>query len=173
MFKKSQRGIVFFLSFAIVVAAGFTVFSLVNGGAAESSDGKAAQGGGAIAVAPDRPLEISTADVTANASFIPVDVDGTKMEVIAVRDSQGNVRTAFNTCQVCYGSSRAYYEQSGNNLVCQNCGNRFSMNQVGLQAGGCNPWPIPEEAKIVTEDKVTIPYNFLVKAREIFSNWKT
>ena len=168
MFRKSRKATMVFLFAAAAVVS----FAWVRGRTAESADGGALQSGAFITVTPDRPLEIEAASVTENASFIPVEVDGTKMEIIAVRDSRGAIRTAFNTCQVCFGSSQAYYKQSGNSLVCQNCGNRFSMDRVGVQAGGCNPWPISDGGKTVTEDKVVIPYDYLVKAREIFSNWK-
>lgn len=55
-----------------------------------------------------------------------------EMEVIAVKDSGGTVRTAFNTCQVCYSSGKGYYKQKGDKLVCQNCGNAFTMDQVRI-----------------------------------------
>ena len=45
------------------------------------------------------------------------------MEIVAVKALDGSIRTAFNTCQVCYNSGRGYYQQEGNELVCQNCGN--------------------------------------------------
>ncbi|MDR2445448.1 MAG: DUF2318 domain-containing protein [Spirochaetaceae bacterium] len=67
---------------------------------------------------------------------------GTRLEVLAVKAPDGTVRTAFNTCQVCYASGRGFYKQQGTVLVCQNCGNRFRMSQVGLRSGGCNPVPI-------------------------------
>lgn len=115
---------------------------------------------------------IHTADITTDASFFPVEVNGTRMEVIAVKDSEGNIRTAFNTCQVCYDSGRGYYVQSGDYLVCQNCGNRFSMDQVEIESGGCNPWPIFAENKTVTADEISISYDFLTEAQGIFANWK-
>ncbi len=117
-------------------------------------------------------LIISAGTITENASFIPVEVDGTKLEVIAVRDSKGKIRTAFNTCQVCNGSELAYYKQSGNQLVCQNCGNRFSMDRVGVSAGGCNPYPILENERTITDDKIIIPNSLLKKAKDIFASWK-
>lgn len=127
-------------------------------------------GGTTIAVGED--LVISLADITTDASFFSVKVGDTDMEVIAVKDSSGNIRTAFNTCQVCYDSGRGYYVQSGNYLVCQNCGNRFSMDQVEVESGGCNPWPIFTENKTVTVDELSISYDFLVEAQGIFENWK-
>lgn len=114
------------------------------------------------------PLE----EVSEKAAFYPLDVDGTKMEVIAVKDSEGNIRTAFNTCQICYDSGKGYYKQEGDELVCQNCGNSFTMDQVGETAGGCNPWPILDENKTETDKEIKISYDFLKESSDIFSNWK-
>ncbi len=117
-------------------------------------------------------LVIPVSDITEEASFYPVTVDGIDMEVIAVKASDGSIRTAFNTCQVCYDSGRGYYKQDGDKLVCQNCGNQFPMERVEVEAGGCNPWPIFDENKTVTDDAITIPYSFLQESEQIFSNWK-
>jgi uncharacterized membrane protein len=117
-------------------------------------------------------LVIPLSDVSATAAFYPVEIDGTALEVIAVKTEDGAIRTAFNTCQVCYDSGRGYYKQSGNVLICQNCGNRFRMSQVEIEAGGCNPWPIFEENKTVTDESITIAYDFLTQATAIFANWK-
>lgn len=117
-------------------------------------------------------LNISTKDLSEKAKFYSVEVDGTEMEIIAVKDSDGTIRTAFNTCQVCYDSGKGYYKQEGDELVCQNCGNKFTMDQVGTVAGGCNPWPILEENETITNDEVQISYDFLKDATSIFSDWK-
>lgn len=110
--------------------------------------------------------------ITTTAGFFPVELDGTAMEIIAVRDSDGNIRTAFDTCQSCYSSGRGYYEQNGDYLVCQNCGTRFTMDQIGIDASGCNPWPIFEEDRTVTDEEILISYDFLNKSKDIFANWK-
>ncbi|MDR2615949.1 MAG: DUF2318 domain-containing protein [Oscillospiraceae bacterium] len=117
-------------------------------------------------------LVIPLADISETASFYPVEAEGTKLEVIAVKAPDGTVRTAFNTCRVCYDSGRGYYKQSGDVLVCQNCGNRFPMSRVEVEAGGCNPWPIFSEDKTVTDDAITISYEFLSESKDIFANWK-
>lgn len=118
-------------------------------------------------------LVIAVSELSETAQFYPVEVDGTRMEVIAVKDSDGNIRTAFNTCQICYSSGRGYYVQDGNVLVCQNCGNRFTVDQIEIESGGCNPWPIFEENKTVTEDSIEISYDFLNESKNIFANWKS
>lgn len=124
------------------------------------------------AIPADQDIVIPISDITETAKFYPVDVEGTTLEVVAVKASDGSIRTAFNTCQVCYDSGKGYYEQQGDLLVCQNCGNQFSMDRVEVEAGGCNPWPIFDENKTVTEDSITISYGFLKESKGIFANWK-
>ena len=120
----------------------------------------------------DRDLVIEIADITENALFFPVDIDGMRMEVLAVKAPDGTIRTAFNTCQVCYASGRGYFVQTGTLLVCQNCGNRYRMSQVERQAGGCNPVPIFPANKMVTDETITISHNYLRQARVIFAEWR-
>lgn len=88
-------------------------------------------------------------------------LDGTEVEIVALKDSKGNLRTAFNACQVCYSSGRGYYRQEGEYLVCQNCGNSFTIDQVGIASGGCNPWPILDSDRTVTDDEIQISYDVL------------
>ena len=125
-----------------------------------------------IAVAVDSDIVIQTKDVTEQPSFYPANIDGTDLEVIAVKATDGTIRTAFNTCQVCYGSGKGYYEVEGNELVCQNCGNRFGMDVVGEANGGCNPVPIASEYKTENDEAITISKDFLTEATVIFDNWK-
>ena len=80
-------------------------------------------------------VSITKSDITEKASFYPYEAGGTYMEVIAIRASDGTVRTALNTCQVCTGSGRGYYSQEGDVLICQNCGNRFTVDQVEVVKG--------------------------------------
>jgi uncharacterized membrane protein len=123
-------------------------------------------------VIADRDLVIQIADITENALFFPVDIDGTRIEVLAVKAPDGTIRTAFNTCQVCYNSGRGYFEQVNTVLVCQNCGRRYRMNQVERQAGGCNPVPIFLANKTVTDSTIVIPLEYLKQARGIFASWR-
>ena len=128
--------------------------------------------GGGLKIPADGYLTISASEISSTASFFPIEVDGTEMEVLAVRASDGTVRTAFNTCQSCYTSGRGYYVQQGDDLVCQNCGYHFAPDQVEIQAGGCNPWPIFAENKTVSADTIQISYDFLKESSTIFAKWK-
>lgn len=172
--KKKNHGLLFVMAAVVIVCAAVVLFARDGFGASGNEiDDVGTNAKAAVVVGAGEALAISASDITEDASFYSVEVDGTRMEVIAVRDSQGEIRTAFNTCRVCYGSSRAYYVQEGDYLVCQNCGNRFSMDRVGLESGGCNPWPITENDRMIAGDDVSIPYETLAAAEKIFANWKT
>jgi hypothetical protein len=175
------------LSAAVVLAALLVVaFNLTNQptgsqtadaggtGGAGPTGGNGDVGDAAAAVAGDGgDMVIAISEVSEAARFYPAEIDGVKLEVIAVKAPDGTIRTAFNTCQVCYDSGRGYYKQDGDVLVCQNCGNRFSMSQVEVLSGGCNPVPIFAENKTVDEASITISAEFLKKAAVIFNNWKS
>lgn len=118
-------------------------------------------------------LKIPISEVTEKAKFYPITVDGTKMEVVALKASDGTIRTALNTCQVCNNSGRGYYVQEGDVLICQNCGNRFQADQVELIKGGCNPVPIMKENKTDDGTNITISKDFLAQNKDLFANWKT
>jgi len=164
--KKNQLPLICGTAVVIVAAVGVLVWK--NG----SSSQTAAED--TSVVQTEGNLIIPTETVTQTASFYPVEVDGTTMEVLAVRDSNGEIRTAFNTCQSCYTSGNGRYEAEDSELICQNCGFHFSADQVGIETGGgCNPWPITDENRTVTEDTIEISYDFLRESKGIFANWNS
>lgn len=125
------------------------------------------------AAAEQTDLVIPVDEITETAKFYPVTVDGTDMEVFAVRDSSGNIRTAFNTCQSCYTSGNGRYKVEGTDLVCRNCGFHFTADQVGEGSnGGCSPWAISSDERTDTEETITISYELLASAKSLFANWK-
>jgi hypothetical protein len=123
-------------------------------------------------VMPNGDLRIPKKEVTATVSFYPYKAGGVLMEVLALRAPDGSVRTAFNTCQVCYSSGRGWYTQKGEYLVCNNCGNRFLASQVELIKGGCNPVPITRDQKSEDANFITIPKALLAEAKPLFLKWK-
>ncbi|BCN31951.1 DUF2318 domain-containing protein [Anaeromicropila herbilytica] len=117
-------------------------------------------------------LVIPIASVTDQVSFNPYNKLNNTMEVIAVKASDGTIRTAFNTCQVCNGSGRGYYKEENGVLTCQNCGNQFSVDDIGMIRGGCNPVPISDDEKKVTDTSIIISKATLKQYEGIFDNWK-
>lgn len=117
-------------------------------------------------------IVIEKSEITKTAMFIPFESNGTYMELIAVRANDGTVRTALNTCQVCYNSGRGYYEQLGDVLICNNCGNQFTIDQIELIKGGCNPVPVLEAMKSEDEESITISIDALAEFEPLFKNWR-
>lgn len=124
------------------------------------------------AAAQAEDIIIQKNEITETATFIPYKAGNTYMEVIAVKAPDGTIRTAFNTCQVCFDSGRGYYIQQGNVLVCQNCGNRFKISQVEKEKNGCNPVPILSSDKTENDSTITISGKFLNDYKVLFTDWK-
>jgi len=67
------------------------------------------------------------------------------IDFFVVESSGGSVKTAFNACDVCYGSQKGY-RQEGNDMICNNCGNHYAIAGLGtknLKGGGCWPGYLP------------------------------
>lgn len=117
-------------------------------------------------------IKIIKSEVSSTARFYPYNLDGTNMEIIAVKATDGTIRTALNTCQVCFDSGRGYYKQVGDYLVCQNCGNRFHIDQIEKIKGGCNPVPILETDKKDMGNYIALSKDFIATQKQYFTNWK-
>jgi uncharacterized membrane protein len=163
-FDMKKISIIIVAAIAVVAIA----YSLKTPNASKTADSSLAKN----EAVKDSDIIIQTKDITETPTFYPASIDGVELEVLAVKASDGTIRTAFNTCQVCYNSGKGYYEVDGDELVCQNCGNRFGMDAVEVTKGGCNPVPITEEYKTVTDDTITISKDILSQATAIFAEWK-
>ncbi|MGM9937767.1 MAG: Fe-S-containing protein, partial [Candidatus Ornithomonoglobus sp.] len=106
------------------------------------------------------------------AAVINFNADGTDMAILAVKDSNGEIHTSFDTCQVCNGSPKAYFKEKNGMLQCQNCGNRFTLDAVGSEAYGCNPIKVDEAAVSRTDTGITVSGDYLIANAELFANWK-
>lgn len=116
-------------------------------------------------------VEIKLDDLdTSNATFIKYISNGINMELVAIKDSQNNIDVAFNSCQICNGSPKAYFVQKNGKLVCLNCGNSFDLKSIGASANGCNPMTIPDEKIIKTDTGITISKEFLSENESLFTN---
>jgi uncharacterized membrane protein len=120
----------------------------------------------------DWGIVIKKKDITFKAKFYPYVYEGKNMEIFAVKAPDGTIRTALNTCQVCYSSGRGYYIQENAVFVCQNCGNRFKLDQIEIIKGGCNPIPIMKSDKTDLGDSIGISKAYLASVSPYFARWK-
>ena len=75
-----------------------------------------------------------------------------------LKSSDGEIRAAFDACDVCWKSGKGYY-QEGDFMVCRNCGKRFASVKVNEIRGGCNPAPL--ERQIEGENLVILVKDIL------------
>lgn len=136
----------------------------------QGSDNVQNESEGAVeATLADGNLQVAQTSLGAQVAFIDYDSNGTAMQVMLYKDSDGTVHGALNTCQVCAGSPYAYFEQEGNEVVCQNCGNHFAVEAIGDVHGGCNPVPLELSED---GDQVLIETASLDEQADAFANWK-
>lgn len=116
---------------------------------------------------------INADNITDKAAFYEYDYNGTAVGLFAVKASDGTIRTALNTCQVCNGSPYAFFNQQEDQFQCQNCGNLFNLDMIGQERGGCNPIPITSEERTESDNgSIVIPASFLEDNAALFNNWK-
>lgn len=118
----------------------------------------------------DGNIVIDTSNISSDATFVNYEVDGVIIQLIAVQASDGSVRMSFNTCQSCNPSPRAYFIQQEDVFICQNCGNRFTADQVGVERGGCNPAPV--EATQDEDGNFVIEAAYLDQYKNNFASWQ-
>jgi len=87
----------------------------------------------------DQFIKIPLTDVAFKMTKYSYDANGEDVNYFLVRGSDGEIRTAFDACDVCGGYKG--YHQEGGDVVCDNCGRVFKIDDIGsLNApGGC--WP--------------------------------
>ena len=118
--------------------------------------------GGIIGVSAT-DIKIPLNEISETAKFY--EVGGVKF--FAVRASDGSIKTAFDACDVCYGSKKGY-QQEGDQMVCNNCGNKYPISGLGtenLRGGGCWPGYLPSK---VERDGLIIKNSDLEKGRYRF-----
>ena len=114
-------------------------------------------------------IVIKKSQLSKDASYINYSAGGVSVQLIAVIADDNTYRLSFNTCQNCNPSPNAYFAQEGKNLVCQNCGNQFSMNDVGAASYGCNPAMIPYTQ---TDSELIVSTEILEKVSPAFKRWQ-
>lgn len=83
-----------------------------------------------------------------------------------VKDKDGDYRAAANACQVCF-DTRMGFRQQGDYMVCNTCGNKYPLEKIATEKGGCNPGPINPNLE-VKDDKIIIKQSELEQVAEFF-----
>ena len=114
---------------------------------------------------------IPKTQISNQAAFVNYDANGTNVQLIAVESTDGKPHVALNTCQSCNPSPKAYFEQNGDTLTCNNCGLKFSVDTVGATgASSCNPAPVIDLTE--TDEAFAVPASTLDRYAPFFENWQ-
>ena len=114
-------------------------------------------------------IVIKKSQLSKDASYINYKAGDVTVQLIAVIADDNTYRLSFNTCQSCNPSPKAYFAQEGRRLVCQNCGNQFTMNDVGTASYGCSPAMLPFTQ---TDSELIVSTEILEKVAPAFKRWQ-
>lgn len=174
--KRKKKNIVIMPIIAVVIVAAAVISIIVpklNEDRSQTySTKEAAQNQILSANSFKDDIKIDKSKISETATFFDYESDGITVEAFAVKASDGTIRLALNTCQVCNGSPYAYFVQQGDNFICQNCKNAFERDSIGTVHGGCNPVPITNEDYSDDNGIITISANLLEEYAPNFVNWK-
>jgi len=125
------------VSLLIVVA----VIFFLRGGPSGNVTGNAVLSGvDAQIIDAGDSYKIALNEIGKDAQWFTHNSNGVNVKYFVVRDKDGNVKTAYDACDVCYRSKKGY-RQEGEDMICNNCGNHYPVSGIGTQnlKGGC--WP--------------------------------
>jgi hypothetical protein len=124
-----------------------------------------------ITIKQGEDITINSDDITSSATYYNYEIDGYIIQIFAVKAKDGTVRIAFNTCGVCNPSPNSYFIQKGEYFECQNCGNKFYIDQIGLKATlGCSPIAILDENKNIDGKNIVISSDFIETYKDKFES---
>ena len=90
-------------------------------------------------ISNDAFIKIPISEISETAKHYSFDVNGKEVKYFLVKGSNGEIRSAFDACDVCGGNKG--YKQQGTDIACINCGKVFKIDGLGTQNKGYGCWP--------------------------------
>ena len=90
--------------------------------------------------------------------------DAITIQYFILKSSDGVIRAAFDACDVCWPAGKGY-EQSGDVMVCRNCGRQFASIRINEVKGGCNPVPLKRS---IAGDRLVFQIQDILKGKQYF-----
>lgn len=112
-------------------------------------------------------LIISESSLNTKAKFYSYTDNNVDIYFFAIKGTDDEVHIAFDACDVCYGQKMGY-SQDGTNMVCNNCGNVFSIYGIGTEnlQGGCWPSHLPV---VINNGEISMTISDVVLKRYMFA----
>lgn len=155
--EKKKRSLLPCIVIALAVVAGAGIVGWKTAG----DDGKYPL---VSAVQGQVVIPVSQVD-DGQAHFFHYKSDAGTIDFFVLKSHDGILRTAFDTCDVCY-RERKGYRQEGDFMVCNNCNQKFRSDLINEIKGGCNPAPLN---RTIADGKLVIAAADLQKGAWYFS----
>jgi uncharacterized membrane protein len=140
----------------IMVVAVAAVSAGMLDGLWKKSPAEGAKAAGVVETADVVRIPLKALD-SGKALFLSMESEGRQLFYFALKSTDGAYRAALDTCDVCFRTNRGY-RREGDQMVCNNCGQKFACDKIGEVKGGCNPHPLAhkEEAGVMVIRKADI-----------------
>jgi hypothetical protein len=151
--NRSRGGVGRWLAIVATMAVLLGLLSFLGVGNAETASGEDRPLAQMMATTGHVPFPLVTANDAGDvrfpiaefadgvAHFYTFMANGLPVEFFVVHTPDNVIRSAYDACDICY-RAKLGYRQDGAVMVCNNCGNRFATQQIGIARGGCNPAPL-------------------------------
>ena len=156
MAKISGKGMGIVVAVVLMAGIGTIAYSGVLGDLFKKSPAESGKAAGVVESTDVVRIPLKALD-SGKALFLSLESDGRQLYYFALKSPDGAYRAALDTCDVCFRTNRGY-RQEGDQMVCNNCGQKFACDKIGEVKGGCNPHPLAhkEEAQIMVIRKADI-----------------
>lgn len=138
--NRGKRVIIGGVAAGILVVVVAAVSAGMLDGLFKKSPAESAKAAGVVETADAVRIPLKSLD-SGKALFLPLESEGRQLYYFALKSRDGAYRAALDACDVCYRTNRGY-RQEGDQMVCNNCGQKFACDKIGEVKGGCNPHPL-------------------------------
>ena len=110
-------------------------------------------------------VKIPKSEISKEMKVYEYDTFGAKVRYFAVIGTDGEIHVAFDACDVCGGTKG--YRQTGEDVVCNQCGRAFKIIELGTKNKGGGCWPSHLNFN-EDEENIYISQHDLSKASSVF-----
>lgn len=156
MAKIGGKGMGIVVAVVLLTGVGTLAYSGVISGLFKKSPAEIGKAAGVVNTADGVKIPLKALD-SGKALFLALESEGRQVHYFALKSRDGAYRAALDACDVCFKSNRGY-RQEADQMVCNNCGQKFASDKIGEVKGGCNPHPLAhkEEAGFMVIRKADI-----------------
>ena len=140
MAKIGGKGMGIMVAVVLLAGIGSLAYSGVLSDLFKKSPAESAKVAGVVQNADAVRIPLKALD-SGKALFLSLESEGRQFYYFALKSPDGAYRAALDACDVCYRTNRGY-RQELDEMVCNNCGQKFASDKIGEVKGGCNPHPL-------------------------------